>query len=182
MPTIHTRRSRARHYTPLAELITTPDKQITTLQRCGVYYARLFARRLNITIPSAIVREITGVPPRNQSRILAEKTVRTCHNQVDKGPDPRGRKRALLRSDTRAIADYLSDSEPDIDARGKPWLDIAEAAGVQLPNTYHFNPPGYRTIDPKTIQQSCKRDKGIINAMAEEERDLTKLQTTERLN
>jgi len=42
------------------------------------------------------------------------------HNISDSGPDPRGRKPAILRSDIAAIALYLSDDEVDIDDKGKP--------------------------------------------------------------
>ena len=42
------------------------------------------------------------------------------YNIPDLGPDPRGWKPAILRSDTAAIALYLSDDEVDIDDKGKP--------------------------------------------------------------
>jgi hypothetical protein len=181
MAPIRTRRSRARHFTPPCEL-TCSDGQIKTPQRCAILTARLLAQELNIQIPQPLLHSLTGVPPRNQSRILASKQVRTLHNQVDKGPDPRGRKRALNRSDTTAIADYLNDDSIPLDDKGKPWADIAEASGVVLPQTYHFKTPGYRTINPKPIQRACRDDEGIINAVCEEEKELTPKQAKARLN
>ena len=53
-------------------------------------------------------------------------------NIPDSGPNPRGRKLAILRSDIAAIALYLSDNEVDIDDKGKLWIDIAEDAGIEL--------------------------------------------------
>ena len=182
MPPIRTRKSVARHFTPPIDLFHHSGEQVKTPQRCGVLYAKAFAQELGISIPTSIVRKITGVPRRIQSRILLEKEPRTLHNQIDKGPDPRGRKKALTRADTAAIAAYLSDSDVDLDDRGKPWLDIAKNAGVTLPETYHFKPPGYRTVNPKAVQQNCKYDEGIINAICEEERELTKDQAENRIN
>jgi hypothetical protein len=141
MAPIKTRRSRVRHFTPPCEL-TCSDGQMKTPQRCAILTARLLVQELNIQIPQPLLYSLTSVPPRNQSRILALKQVRTLHNQVDKGPDLRGRKRALKRSDTAAIADYLDDSNTTLDKKGAPWLDIAEQAGVELPRTTHFKPPG----------------------------------------
>jgi hypothetical protein len=80
-----------------------------------------------------------------------EKQVRTLHNTVDKGPDPRGRKRALKRSDIVAIADYLNDPYTTLDDKGVPWVDIAEEAGVELPKIVHFKPAGRRLVNLKTI-------------------------------
>jgi len=76
----------------------------------------------------------------------------------------------------------LSDSDIPLDDRGKPWLDIVTNAGVILPETFHFKPPGYRTINPKAIQKSCKHDEGIINAVCKEERELTKDQADNRVD
>ena len=41
------------------------------------------------------------------------------HNIPDLGPDLRGRKPAILRSDTAAITLYLSDNKVDINDKGK---------------------------------------------------------------
>ena len=114
-----TRKSRARHFTPPLEL-SSSDGQIKTPQRYTILTVKLLVQELNIQIPQPLLYSLTGVPPRNQSRILASKQVRTLHNQVDKGPDPRGRKRALNRSDTTTIADYLNDDSILLDDKGKP--------------------------------------------------------------
>lgn len=135
---------------------------------------------MGISIPQSIIRKVTGVPERNQSRILASKQPRTCHNQPDSGPDPRGRKRAFTRSDTSAISDYLNDYTVPLDNKGLPWLDIAEQAGVDLPETSHFKPPGLRTVSTQTSQRACKADEDLINAICEEEKELTRTQAKER--
>jgi hypothetical protein len=122
------------------------------------------------------------VKPRTQTRILASKQPRTLHNQPDLGPDPRGRKRGLNRSDTAAISNYLDDPKVPLDDKGKPWLDIAEDAGVELPKTTHFKPPGTRTITPKSVYIACKADEDIITAVCEEEKELTKEQADYRLD
>ncbi|KAG9230643.1 hypothetical protein BJ875DRAFT_444820, partial [Amylocarpus encephaloides] len=96
------------------------------------------------------------------------------------GPDPRGRKRALIRSDTAAIGNYLDDPSIPLDNRGKPWLDIAEDAGITLPTTIHFKPPGVRTVNPFTIRKQCKDDEEVINAKCEEEKELTPAQARNR--
>ena len=179
MPPVRTRKSRARHFTPPLEL-TCSNGQIKTPQRSAILTAKLLAQELNIQIPQPLLYDLVGVPPRNQSRILATKQVRTLHNQVDKGPDPRGRKRLITRSETAVIANYLDDDLVPLDDKGKPWTDIAEAAGVDLPQTYHFKTPGYRIIDPKAIQRACRDDEGIINSVCEEEKELTKAQATSR--
>jgi hypothetical protein len=172
MSPIRSRRSRARHFTPPIEL-SFSEGQIKTPQRCVVLAAKAIAQELRIPIPQELIKKVSGVAPRIQSRILASKQVRTLHNQPDSGPDLRGRKRAISRADSSAIADYLDDSTVPLDDKGKPWLDIAEDAGVSLPETTHFKPPGSRTIITHTVQQSCKRDEGIINAICEEEKELT---------
>jgi hypothetical protein len=179
MPPIRTRRSRARHFTPPIDL-SFSDGQIKTPQRCAVLTAKVLAQELNIQIPQEIVRKISGVPPRNQTRILASKQTRTLHNLPNIGPDPRGRKRALKRSDTAAVGDYLDDSHTSLDEKGAPWLDIAVQAGVDLPQTTHFKPPGLRTVNTQSVQRACKEDEGIINAICEEEKELTEIQATAR--
>ena len=180
MPPIRSRPSRARYYTPPPDLIHTPHTDIKTPSRCGVLYARLFSQATGQRISSATIRAVTGVAERDQSRILASKQVQMTHNIPDSGPDPRGRKPAILRSDTAAIALYLSDDKVDIDDKGKPWTDIAEDAGIELQQTWHFKPPGFRTLEGRTIQRHCKEDEGIINAIAEEEKELTKAQADNR--
>ena len=130
-------------------------------------------QELKIQVPQEVVQEVTGVAPRVQTRILASKQPRTRHNQPDSGPDPRGQKRAITRSETAAIAAYTDDASVPLDDRGAPWLDLAEASGVQLPQTYHHKPPGYWTIEPQSVQKACRQDEDITNAIYEEEKELT---------
>jgi hypothetical protein len=172
MGRITSRKSCARHFTPPSDL-SLFEGQAKTPQRCGVLFAKLYSQELGIPIPQSLVRKVTGIAERNQSRILASKQPRTLYNQPDSGPDPRGRKRCFTRSDTSTIADYLDDSTTSLDDKGAPWLDITEEAGVQLPQTPHFKPPGLCTVNTKTLQQACKADEGLINAVAKEERELT---------
>ena len=182
MARIRPYRPRGRPYTPPPDLAYQPEQgQVQTPQRCGVIYAKVFAQKLGIPIPKELVREVTGVAERIQTRILASKEVRTRHNQVDKGPDPRGRKRALTRSDTSAISDYLSDPTTSLDDKGEPWLDVAESAGVTLPETYHFKPPGHRMIQTQSVQKACKEDEDLLNAICEEEKELLGYQAENRL-
>lgn len=181
MGRIRSHKSRARHFTPPIDL-SVSEGQAKTPQRCGVLYAKAFSQELGIPIPKSLVRKVTGVAERVQTRILASKQVRTRHNLPDSGPDPRGRKRGLTRTETAAISDYLDDSTTSLDDKGKPWLDIAEDAGIKLPQTTHFQPPGLRTIDPKPIQQACKVDEGLINAVCEEEKELTRDQADRQLD
>jgi hypothetical protein len=181
MGRIRSRKSRARHFTPPPDL-SFSEGQAKTPQRCGVLFAKLYSQELGIPIPSSLVQKVTGVAPRTQSRILCEKQARTLHNRPDSGPDLRGRKRCLTCSETSAISDYLDDSTTSLDDKGAPWLDIAESAGVKLPETAHFKPPGNRTINPKAVRQACKRDKDIINAVCEEEKELTKDQADMHLD
>jgi hypothetical protein len=175
------RTGRGRHLTPPPDL-SISQGQAKTPQRCGVLYAKLYSQEMGISIPQSIIRKVTGVPERNQSRILASKQPRTCHNQPDSGPDPRGRKRAFTRLDTSAISDYLDDYTVSLDDKGLPWLDIAEQAGVDLPETFHFKPPGLRTVSTQTLQRACKADEDLINAICEEEKELTETQAKERCN
>ena len=76
MPSIRTRKSRARHFTPPIEL-SFSEGQIKTPQRCAVLAAKVFSQELGIPICQELVRKVTGVRPRNQTRILASKQVRT---------------------------------------------------------------------------------------------------------
>lgn len=123
---------------------------------------------------------MTGVAGRIQSRILKLKQPRTLHNQPDLGPDPRGRKRAILRSETAAIGHYVDDIKVSQEDKGNPWLDITEDAGVSLPKTTHFKPPGLRAVEPQTVQRAYKVDEDIINVVCEEEKELTRAQADSR--
>jgi hypothetical protein len=180
MPPIRSRPSRARYKTPPPDLFA--ENQPQTPQRAGVYWAYQYAHALGISIDRNTIHQVTGVPVRCQSRILQSNRARTRHNQADKEPDPRGRKRALTRSDTAAIADYLDDPTTFLDAKGAPWQDLAGAAGVELPSTIHFKPSGKRILNPQAIQQACKDDEDIINAICEEEKLLDPRQAKERLD
>jgi hypothetical protein len=183
MARIRSRKSRARHFTPPPDLLHLDERtHPKTPSRCGVLWAKAFSQELGIPIPQSLVRKVTGVAERVQPRILASKQVRTRHNQPNSGPDPRGRKRALTRTETAAISSYLDDSTTSLNNKGKPWLDIAEDAGVILPTTTHFKPAGSRTITARTVQHSCKLDEDLISAVCEEEKELTKPQSTARLD
>ena len=143
------RKHRKRHFTPPPDLLHKGQlKHPQTPQRCDVFWAKAFSQVLGILIPQDKVREATGIPPRVQGRILRSNQIRTLHNEPDSGPDPRGKSRALKRSDTFAISNYLDDPTTSLQDKGQPWLDITEASAVDLPQTYHFKPPGLRTIEP----------------------------------
>jgi hypothetical protein len=145
------RKSRAQYYTPPPDLVSY-EGQAKNPQRARVLYAKLFSQALNVPIPSLLVQQIIGVAEHNQSQILKSKQARTLYNIVDKGPDPRGRKRAFLCSDTLAIAKYLDNDSVPLDDKGDPWLNIAEEVGVDLPQTFHFKPPGLQTVQTQTLQ------------------------------
>jgi hypothetical protein len=94
------------------------------------------------------------------------------HNRPDNGQDLRGRLPALTRLDTAAIEGYLSDENVPLDDKGALWLDIAEEASVELPETTHFKPPGRREVTTQTVQRACKKDARIIDAVCHEEKKL----------
>ncbi|OCK94950.1 uncharacterized protein K441DRAFT_718472, partial [Cenococcum geophilum 1.58] len=180
---IRSRKSRARHFTPPPEMLhLQPLSHPKTPSRCGVLWCKVIQQKLGIQIPKDFVREITGIPERTQSEILRSKQARTLHNQEDAGPDPRGRKPYVTRKDTAAIGAYLDDPTVSIDEKGKPWQDIAESASVTLPNTPHFKPRGYRTVEARAIREACKRDEDLITAVCAEEKELSPRQAKERLN
>jgi hypothetical protein len=174
------RKSVARQYKPPRDLAQS-DGQAKNPQRAAIIAAKAFTQELGIPIQS-LVRKVTGVAERVQTRILASKEIRTRHNVVDKGPDPRGRKRCITRSETAVIASYCDDESVPLRDRGAPWRELAEASGVQLTNTFHFNPPGYRTVESQSLQRACKDDEDIINAVCEEERELSEPQAKARRN
>ena len=176
------RKSRARPYTPPPDFVHTAGAQLDpeTPSRSRVIMVKLLAQK-DYHIPQEVVREITSVPPRVQSRIIASKQPRRLHNRPDSGPDPRGRKRKLTRSDTAAVGNFLDDDSTTLDEKGLPWQDLAESSGVELPKTYHFKPAGYRELHLKAIQRACKQDEKIINAKAEEEKLLDEKQATARI-
>lgn len=178
---IKVRKFRGRPTTPPAALFEDSG-HISTPQRSGVLWAKQFSQHLGIPISREIIEAVTKVPVRSQARILSSKQPRTLHKQPDLGPDPRGRKRSLTRSDTAAIAAYLDDPTTTLDQKAQPWLEIAESAGVQLPYTHHFKPEGQRIVEPQIIQQACKKDENLISAVCEEERKLSKDQAQNRLD
>jgi hypothetical protein len=140
-----------RPFTPPPDLYSNKGQHPKTPQRCGVFYTKMLEREFGIFIPLLTIRKVTGVTERSQSRILASKQPRTLHNQPDLSPNLRGRKRAILRSETAAIGDYLDDASVPLNDRGKPWLDIATDAGIILSQTTYFKPPGLRAVNLQTI-------------------------------
>jgi hypothetical protein len=44
----------------------------------------------------------------------------------------------------------------------------------------HFKPPGYRMVETQTCQRACLHDEGLINAVCDEEKDLTLAQENTR--
>jgi hypothetical protein len=149
MGRIRSRKSQARHFTPPPDLRHTQKlKHPRTPSRCGVLWAKAFSQELGITIKQDVIQKLTSIPLSGQTQILATKQVRTLYNIPDFGPDLRGRKRALTRQDTTAITHYINDGTVPLDDRGAPWQDIIVEAGVTLPKTTHFKPPGSRTVQP----------------------------------
>ena len=170
-------RSRARYHTPPVELYHLGHGHAETPSRAAVLAIKAAAQKLQIQIPQSIITEVTGIPPRAQRTI---KQPRRLHNQPDIH-DPRGAKRAFWREDSATIGRYLDDLKVPLDEKGRPWQTIAIEAGVQLPETLHYRPPGTRLVNADTIQRTCKRDEGIINAICEEEKLLKPHQAASRL-
>jgi hypothetical protein len=50
----------------------------------------------------------------------------------------------------------MDDPSVSIDDLGAPWRNLAESAGVSLPESYYFKPPGRRIVTLLTIQRTCK--------------------------
>ena len=44
---------------------------------------------------------------------------------------------------------------------------------MKVLNTTHFKPPRTRAVSIFIVQHSCKEDKGLINAVYDEEKELT---------
>ena len=144
MARIKCRKSKACQYTPPSDVYTKDRKHPQTPSRSGVIFAKLFTQATGQPIPKSIVRGITGISERSQTKILQSHQLRTRHNRFDSSPDSRGRKPVLLRLDTAAIGSYLNDDSIPLEDCGVPWKDVAEAAGVTLLNTQKFKPPGTR--------------------------------------
>ena len=119
MPPIRTRKSRARPFTSPPDLLESTGHPKTP-QRCGVIWAKLFSQKLGIPIPQSIVRDLTNVPERSQTRILSSNSTRTFHNRLNSRPNTRGQKRALTRSDTAAVGNYLNNNTVPLKDRGAP--------------------------------------------------------------
>jgi hypothetical protein len=142
-----------------------------TPQKSAIFAIKYFCQIRNIKAPTtAELQLITGVAPRAQSRVVQSNECRTLYNQVEKGQDPRGRKRTVSEVATEPVANYLTDPLTSLEDKGQPWLDIVDLAGAQVD-----------TSCSKTIQRACKRDYGIINAICEEEKLLDKRQANKRL-
>jgi hypothetical protein len=74
MPLISTRKSRARYFPPPPDLLYTGNYiHPKTPSRCGVLWAKSFVQKLGITISQETIREVTGIAPRVQIRILASR-------------------------------------------------------------------------------------------------------------
>jgi hypothetical protein len=104
------------------------------------------------------------------------------HRLESRKPDPRTSLRSVTRQDTRAIRDYLVDPNVPLEKKSEPWLDIAEAAGVELPKTLHHKPEGYRTIEPKAVRRHYKRDEGLGSFARKEEKELIRKEADQRLD
>ncbi len=68
----------------------------------------------------------------------------------------------------------MRDLNVPLDNKGKPWLDIVDVARVDIPQTEHFKPPGLRDINPLSVQQTIKKQEGILNAVCKKEKELPK--------
>ena len=95
------------------------------------------------------------------------------YNQLDSRPDLRGYTRAIMCSNIAAILNYFNDPTVPFNNKGKLWQDIVKVSGVILLEILYFKPLGFCTIKAKLIQQTCKDDEGIINAVYEEEKLFT---------
>ena len=173
-------KAQVRYYTPPPDFADY-NGQAKTPQRSAVFALRAFARKRGIEIKAEEVREITSVPPRNQTRICQSKQLRTRHNQCDSGLDPRGRTPSIKRSETAAISNYAEDDSIPLEDRSVPWLDLAEAAGVELPLTFHRKTQDDRTVTSKAVHRRCRDDEDLINTICEEEKELPPKQAKQRL-
>ena len=76
MAPVSSRKHRRRYFTPPPDIAHEQNlKHPKTPSRCGVWYAKLFAQELGITIDSEVIHKVIGVAPRSQTRILASKQV-----------------------------------------------------------------------------------------------------------
>jgi hypothetical protein len=174
------RRRPIKQYTPPPDLAYSGEGHIDTPARTAIIVCRLLEPLIDTPIPCDIVEQVSGVCARSQGQTLESHSPRKLHNRPDHGPDPRGRKRGLTRDDTTAIANYLDDDKHvSLEDRGAPWDDIALEAGCDLPEV-NWNSK-HKPLGQESIQRACKADHGIINAVCEEERELSSKQAIQRL-
>jgi hypothetical protein len=119
MARIRSRKSVARHYTPPVEL-SQADRQAKTPQRAAVIATKAFAQELDIQIPKSIARKVTSIAEYCQTRMLASKQIRTCHNWVDSGPNPWGETQLITQLETAAIAVYADNESVPLNDYGVP--------------------------------------------------------------
>ena len=147
---IKVRKSVARPYTPPQELFADSGI-LTTPQRCGVLWGKLFSQHLGLPIDQETIEAVTKVPPQSQTRILTLKQSRTLHNRENLSPNPCGHKRALKRSNTATVTSYLNDPTTTLNDKGQPWLNLAESAGITLPKTRHIKASKFQDVEPQTV-------------------------------
>ncbi|PVH68381.1 hypothetical protein DL98DRAFT_522798 [Cadophora sp. DSE1049] len=174
------RSRRKKDYTPPPDLAHDGTGQVDTPARTAVIVCKLVEQELNVPIPCALVQKISGVPPRSQSRTLTSHSPRKLEHRPDSGPDPREGRSKITRNDTAAIFNHVDNPATSMKQKGLPWGDVARDAGVMLPQTIHFFPSGKRQVSEYTIRKRCAEDEDMINAVAEEERELTKDQAKNR--
>ncbi|PVH85163.1 hypothetical protein DL98DRAFT_568394 [Cadophora sp. DSE1049] len=139
-------------------------------------------RRIGKAIPVAIVEKVTKLSARVQSHIIATGHVRRTYNIEDSGPDFRRRYLAFTKSETSVVYDYLTDPSIAFKDKGKPWQDIVKDADVLLLQTRHLKLLGRRDINEKGIQRVFRKEESLINAVAEEETELSKSQADSRID
>jgi hypothetical protein len=129
-------KSRARPITPPSSLLKVQG-HAETPQKSAIFAIKYFCQIRGIVAPTtAELQLITGVAPRNQLNIVRTNDCRTRHNQVTKGPDPRGRKRTVSEVATAQVVDYLTDPSKSLKEKSQPWLNIVDAAGAKVDTSY----------------------------------------------
>ena len=99
---------RQKHFTPPPEIFAE-DGHISTPQKAAIIVAKCIKQKYNIKISRDTLKDITNVSTRSQNRILESKQVRTLHNRLDIGEDPRGKKKALIRRDIVIVKDFINN-------------------------------------------------------------------------
>jgi len=95
----------------------TSLKYPNTIIYTRVFYNKVFADKLGITISTDDIKEVTGLARRCQSHIIKSGYIQTLYNKSNLGPDPQGRKRTLIYLDTAAIVSYLNDDSVPLNNR-----------------------------------------------------------------